>query len=641
MLGVLVTFLFALLCVPLGQRILGKRTAELDPAERFGLCGVIGLGACGVATLFLGLVSGGLKFNLILVVLVVNAALSWRSVKEFKLKLPKNIFAPFALFVLVLMALIGVLAPPNMMDWDSLAYHLAVPKLWLNQGSVGFVEAIHHSNFPFTADMLYVWGLQWGGSSGAKAFSLCWALYGCCALFGLARRWYPTDGGKSPWWAAIAFLACPVVLWESGTAYIDIPHGLACGLGILYFAESLTSKENQNWLLSGICLGLAMGTKHTGLQILGACVLVGMVAALVTKRQAERPWRGIGLAALLAIAIASPWYLKSIAYTGNPVYPFFYKQLGGKEWDTWRSEIYTREQKSFGVGTSPVNLGHAVLGLAYQPGRYVNPMQDQGRGFPTGGIGPVAFVVAFLWACSGQATRREKLVLATLGVSLLAWFVLSQQSRYLTAIVAPMAVLGVGAVARLRMGRILPFVIGAQAVYSAWMLAIMQTAEQLKVVTGAMTADEYQTQAVGFYAPAKAINELAGQVKVALYDELFGYFLDKPYMWANPGHSTLIPVEKSETGDDYADAMIELGFTHAYVNLQMMDSKARARWIEAMGLAGEGAAYSDGERAEVRSNPDLWWRVLFAEAVRSGRLKVVQTFPVGQQPRSVLFEFTR
>ncbi len=628
-----------------GNSVVSRKWPSLDPAEKLGVGGLLALGVSGLIGLLLGVVPHGLNWGLAVllgaatVVFAVNRKAGLPRIGEWK----THTIALVVSAVLAIPVVIGVLAPPSMLDWDSLAYHLAVPKLWLEQGRIGFVPGIHHSNFPFTAEMLYVWGLQLGHETGAKAFNLCWFLLGGITLFGLARRWYGGKGSTG-WWASLAFAGCPVVMWEAGTAYIDIPHGLFCGLAVLYAADALSEDSQRLWSLSGLCLGFAMGTKHTGLQTLGAILIVALVCQFLSlRRRSTEPGskpsvRGLALALILAVLVASPWYVKSVAYTGNPVYPFFYKQLGGKFWNEWRTQIYTQEQKSFGVGSSPIALGHAVLGLAYQPGRYVNPGQKEGKGFPTGAIGFAALLSGALWCASGRLKAKEKVVLAAVGVSLLAWFVLSQQSRYLVSIVVPLAVLTAGAIRNLKLGSIAVAAVGLQAAYTWWMTWKMQSTDQLPVVTGHVSRDDYLATHVPFYDPAQVINRLVGNVKVALYDEVFGYFLNKPYMWANPGHSTLIPYESCETGSQYADAMESLGFTHAYVNFQLIDPAFRERWVSAMGPR----PYSESERQAMRQDPNLWWRYLFAEAVRSGRLKPVAAFPEGSsQPRSALFEFAR
>src|SRR5947209_11224504 len=135
------------------------------------------------------------------------------------------------------------------------------------------------------------------------------------------------------------------------------------------------------------------------------------------------------------------------------------------------------------------------------------------------------------------------------------------------AVGVPLAVLLGGAVVRLRVGVLLAVVTAIQAGYTLWLCYSSLVERQLPVVLGKVSQEEYQAQYLPFYEPSKAINALGPQSKVALYDEVFGYLLDVPYMWANPGHSTEIPYDSMADGRDFVREMRRLGFTHLYVNL--------------------------------------------------------------------------
>jgi 4-amino-4-deoxy-L-arabinose transferase-like glycosyltransferase len=627
MLGVVVTALFSLLAALAGQTLIKKWSAGLDPAERLGLGGLVGLGAVGLATLLLGFIPGSLRGLGVGIAIVVGlsllVSLNKGALKQFKFAWPRGpqLLALAAVVFIGLLALVAVLAPSIATDWDTIAYHLAVPKLWIQQGQIGYVQGIHHSNFPGTMEMLFLWGLKWGGQSGAKAFSLMVYAFGCLALFGLARRWY---GGNAGWWAALGFAGIPVVAWESGTGYIDVAHGLYAGIGALYACEALR-KDSDNGkaalVLSGMCLGFALGTKYTGLQMLLAVVVVAATAALLQDgiKQAVRTKLTVGLVALV---IAAPWYVKTYAYTGNPVYPFFYSVLGGKDWDAWRAEVYTAEQKSFGVGSDLTKIGHAVLGLAYQPGRYTNPRQHEGGGFPTGAIGFAVLLAGVCAASCGRLRREERLVLAVVGLGFLMWFFLSQQSRYLTMLAVPLVVLGAAQVSRVRWGPVVAVGFAVQALATVFIVNKTQTQLQLQVVTGKVSQDEYLTQLLPFYGAAKRINALPQGSKVALYDEVFGFYLDVPYFWANPGHSMLIPYETLASGEDYAAAMRSLGFTHVYVNLALGDK----RFEEAL----DGTApYTAEEWDAMKGDLNLKWKLLVADAANKRLIADVAEVPGG------------
>jgi hypothetical protein len=645
MLGVLITLVFSIGAVGLGRWLLGRWTGDFDPAARLGLHGLAGLASLGLLTLPIGLLSKGLQWGILPIVALslVGLALFTRDLKGHPIWFVRPeggwALAPLVLGIALLFSLMGVLAPSDSNDWDSLAYHLAVPKMWLQQGQITFVSFIHHSNFPLTVDGLFIWGLTWGGQHGAKAFTWVFGLLTLLTLFGLARQRYDAKAG---WWAALAFGTIPVVVWLSGTAYIDVPNGAFAGLGILFTAWLIAEPEQRRFAwLAGIFLGFAAGSKYTGLQTIAACGAI-LLAFGLARRDVAGGFKNAVLVAGLAVLISAPWYVRNVVNTGNPVYPFFYSILGGKNWSPYNARIYSHEQQTFGAGRAapsaeqpdyarnpldPVRFGHAVLGLAYQPGRYINPGQIMGFGLPMGAMGVTTLAALLLWMFSGRMSRFEGAVVAAVGFSLLFWFVLSQQSRYIVALAVPLAVLFGGGTQRLRAGPGMAVLAGVQAVVSLYILHTHLVADQLQVVAGKVPAEEYQTRRVSFYGPSKFINEIAKGGKVALYDETFGYFLDVPYFWANPGHTTELGYEQMQTSADLVAALKRLGITHVYFTLSPVlrdDRNLGEQWLAATGLRGAQVAFPDEVRQRLMADPGSKWRILLADAIASGELIPLQ-----------------
>lgn len=627
MLGALITFAVCASLAFLGARAL--RSFELDPAARAGLGGLIALGALGTITLFIALLPGALSKLAYVVALlpVIGAVAVAARGKRLGIPRPTPVDWPFVAVLTLcgILGLLGVLAPATALEWDSLAYHLAVPKLWLEAGRAFYIPFIHHSNFPLIVDDLYLWGLQWGGQPGAKAFVFSAAALGALAIFGLARQVYGRNAG---WWAALAFATAPVVLWLSGTAYIDVPNGLYAGLGIVLAGLYCKEQKREYLWLAAVMLGFAAASKYTGLQTIFA-VGVTLFAAGIKRRQAGKYFASAASMAVLALALASPWYIKNVLWTGNPVYPFFYSKLGGQNWSEERAAVYSNEQQSFGVGRTEgrrdvKQLGHAVLGLAYQPGRYINPAQEHGAGLPIGAVGAAVLCAMTVWALSGKARSFELAALAAVGISLAMWFFLSQQSRYIIALAVPLSILLGGGVLRLKFGRALSWVAAAQAAYSIALVYGMVTRTQTKYDFGAESAEEYQSRRISFYDPSKAINERVPKTgKVALYDELFGYLLDVPYFWANPGHSSVIPYESMKNGRDYADAMRKLGFTHVYISITVLPPADSKEWLDAMGLAGPAIPMAPQRKAWYMGSFEKRYVPLVAEASAIGEMRPI------------------
>lgn len=631
MLAVLLTCVVALGWGGLAHRLLSRQLAPFDPAARVGLSVMLGLGFLGWITLPLGL-AGGLGFGGPLMVVGALAGLFlWKDqLPGLRFAMPKGaeLVCLGVLAFAGLFALFGVLAPSTSMDWDSIAYHLAVPKMWLQAGRIEPVSFIHHSNFPFLVDNLYVWGLWWGGQAGAKAFSLVYLAAGCLTLFGLGRQKY---GGIAGWLAAASFATIPVVLWESGTAYLDVAHGLYAGLG-----AALLFWSPRSALLGGLLLGCAVGSKYTGLQSAFAAAAVLLGAGMIAKERSVVKVAAVGALACLLVGI--PWYVKNAAWTGNPVFPFFYERFGGKNWDQFSADIYREEQKTFGVpsagvGEMALSLPHSVLGLAYQPGRYTNPnpklvvdgQQTSGaNGFPFGAVGFAVFAAGLFWLASGRLRAFEGQCLAWVGISLLAWVVLSQQSRYIVSLAPPLCLLLGGAFARLPAGRLLGAAAAIQAALSFYLLFQLIVKDQMRVAFGTEDAPAYAEARVPLLRNAEEVNRECKGGRVGLYDEVFGFYLDVPYYWANPGHSTELDYAGATTGADLAERMRGLGITHIYLSLSFQDQAFRDRWLSAMGLTEPKQPFTTDERNGLDSDLRTKWKRLLADAVNEGQLELVK-----------------
>lgn len=634
MVGALLTLLLCLACAGLVPVTWPGLISGLNRPAQVGLSGLIGLGLVGLITLPIGLIPGGLHWGQFVIFLVAIVGLFgltklFKKSEEPAEKFPLWLGAIWGLIVLI--ALVGALAPADTVEWDSLAYHLAVPKIWLQAGQIKFISFIHHSNFPFVVDNLYIWGLKWGGEVGAKLFSIGFLAYGLLAVYGIAEGLYGKLAGA---WASLAFAGTPLVLWMAGTAYVDLANGLFTGLGIVFAAKAIELAD-RTWLLrAGGLLGFAVGSKYTGLQTV---FIVGLTS-LILMRPFSAGFRTGATIAGIALLIGGGWYIKNVAWTGNPVYPFFYSKLGGKNWDDFSEKIYREEQQTFGAGRDangpeevfysnrpldPTRLGGSVLGLAYQPGRYINPNPTGGNGFTIGAFGFVGLSALLGWLFAARRTKFENGVILAVGISLLLWFALSQQVRYVLGLNVALSILAAG------LSRWSSWASGVQCAASIWLISgwslggPARFTQQLQVALGKTDRADYRRANVSFAKSAEWLNSESSVKKVALYDEVFGYLLDKDYFWANPGHTTELGYEGMKTGEELVAALKKQGITHVYINLGTtfgMDGAMIGRWLSAT----QDQPYSAEEEAKMAEDPRTNYKRLLADAIREGRM--VQVF---------------
>ncbi|MBS1704601.1 MAG: glycosyltransferase family 39 protein [Armatimonadetes bacterium] len=605
---------------------------DLDPAERFGLSILIAMGVFGWLLFLLQLI-----MPIGVWVYAPGLALLGFELFQNRAQLPKFKSTPLSLVFApgMLIGTVAALAPADVMEWDSLAYHLAVPKLWLEAGKAIYIPYIHHSNFPFAFEMLYSPALSIGSEPGAKIHTVLALFAGILTLFGLGRRIF---GGMAGWLTAAAFACCPLILWQAGTGYIDLPHGLYAGLGIVYAGHFLARKLPGYLQLSGLMLGLACSTKYTGLQFVFVAALVLAVAGVLRDRNGKLIGKSIAVV-VASLVMMSPWLIRNVINTGNPLYPFFYERLGGRNWTQWHADIYRNEQQTFGVGRTEngrdkLALGHAVLGLGYQPGRFINPNQEQGGGFPMGALGGAILGVGILGALFGKPERTVRFGLMCLLLIFLAWFVLSQQVRYMSAAI-PILALCAGSMAdRRKLAIGAAVLVGAQSLYSWVLLYQTQTQRQLPVALGAQSRDAFLAQTTPFAAIAHDIDTEAKGGKIALYEEVFGYYLNVPYIWANPGHSTLIDTTQMKTGAELVARLKELGITHVYLNMRLLAP------VERVSYASGSLAFTPDQVDHMMQDRNRQWLALLGDASRQGLFTAVKDWGGTSQrpPGSVLWK---
>jgi hypothetical protein len=380
----------ALLMVALGTGI-GVRLLQgltVARADRLILAAAVGLGVLSLVGLGLGVV-GLLRPWMLWLLTVVGLLLTsgplWRALTaawaDYAWK-PQGRFEKFlAIYcgIMLALAMLRALAPPT--AWDGLVYHLTGPKLYLETGHVSHPLDLPYLGFPQLMGMLFTWGMGLAGERAAAPIHWFYGALGAFALVVIGRRWL---SGAAGWLAAAVLLSAHSIVMLAGQPYVDLTLLLYATLAFWALGHFLWSgPQARQWLLlSGSLAGLALCTKYTALALPPALALALLVSRIRNWRSAIRDAFLLGIVALI---VWSPWLLKNLALTGNPIYPFFF---GGIYWDSYRAEWYDRP------GT----------GLAYtEPWRLLVAPWD-----------------ATIWSIEGAALKGFPSYAATIGPLLLA-----------------------------------------------------------------------------------------------------------------------------------------------------------------------------------------------------------------------------
>jgi len=295
----------------------------VNSAEHLAFSFFLGTGVVGLLVLLMGLL-GLLRGWAMLALLFVTLALTARDLPQLwqslvratqtalEAKLVTGIFT--GLFVLLVLR---TLTPPHVAD--ELIYHLPVPLQFVQAGRVFPSYDNSLGNMPFLVHMIYALFLLAGSDVAAKLFSLFLAVATAVLLYAFCCRYITRRAGVI---ALFAFFASGMIVELAITTRIDVSLAgmlFACTYAMINYL----STGSRAWLwLSAVFAGFSLGIKHTAAVWI---FLVGILYLVETIRSREsiRTVLQYGVIyTFLALAVASPWYIKNAIWFHNPIYPF-------------------------------------------------------------------------------------------------------------------------------------------------------------------------------------------------------------------------------------------------------------------------------------------------------------------------------
>ena len=549
-----------------------------------------GAAAWSLLWFFLGLI-GLYSTTTAVVALAVGlgaAVITGRRVKEAadESRVPERAAAVDKLLLLLAaipVALSGItaLAPP--IAKDTLLYHFAVPKYFIAQGGSGFIEGNIASYLSLGTEMHVVWSMLLGNivsprAGEAAAGAVIWLFFPIllAAVFGFARE---LDVSRR--WALVAVLmtaSVPTAYHVAASGYIDL--ALACYVTLAVFAliRWRHTLSNGSLLVMAIFLGAALSSKLTTLFVFAAFALVILLHARNAQARGGNAGRIIasGLAALmLAGVIAAPWYLRTWAATGSPLFPFYLNIWKGEApgWDVERSDLFQAMNAQYGGASK------SVVDYAATPWTVSTAAQPELFEYFDGVLGPV-FLFALpvlLWAIwrSEAFSDDLKVCAGIAAVVFVFWLFSSQQLRYLLPLVPIFAIAAAAAFGRYSVtdrsfattGTALLGVLAAAGILvsAAW---FMRTAP-LRAALGGESRDAYLARNLDHYPYYQLVNtELPADAKVWLINmRRDTYHLERPYFSDYLFEDVTLRnwLWQAATADELRTKAADAGFTHILV----------------------------------------------------------------------------
>ena len=311
------------------QRLAGRERAAFALAlglMAMGL-GTLGLGHAGMLHPWLFRALSGAAF-----LFVVPSLLSMRShlagqalvTKFLECTLFEKVLIVF-IFAQASAMLLASLAPP--IAADALAYHLAVPKIYIGRQAIVDLPNHKHAAQPFLMEMIFLWGMLLKGDVLAQLLNFAATCAAGASIYLLARRFFSRRVGII---ATAAFMLTPQLLSsvalmgaESAMAFLTILTFLALARWATLPDAATDRRARLSWLvlISLLCAGVA-GMKQSGAgHVLFIAPAVALIPLVMFRERLSRMLRYAALYAAITAVLGGGWYLRCYTMTGNPMHP--------------------------------------------------------------------------------------------------------------------------------------------------------------------------------------------------------------------------------------------------------------------------------------------------------------------------------
>jgi hypothetical protein len=311
--------------------------------------------------------------------------------------------------------------------------------------------------------------------------------------------------------------------------------------------------EDWSWLVVGALMaGFAASCKLTAAQLPAYLTLALLYVSITAKKGWAKTLIAASSFGAITLAMVVPWYLRSYALTGNPVYPFLPSIFGANPSNHEIQQILA----SYGKGRSTLDLVLSPWFLISQGGlsengQFLNPLPFL--------LAPIILVRAW----------RSQEVRAVLGVGIL-WFLLwlktAQIARYLVPIQPFAAILAADAVSLMLVSSLLRrrLAILSCVIFLGFssLTAVLYDFQFVRVVFGVDSRESYLSRTSWYY---DLYQEVAREVTRTL---------PKPYLLTDEGPTYYLSVAHNRLrnadfarGPDEVWAVLEAGhYTHVLIH---------------------------------------------------------------------------
>jgi len=265
-----------------------------------------------------------------------------------------------------------LMAPP--IGGDQTKYQLVFPRLFAEAHGLVDTPWSFWGNVQYLLNWLFTAAFVVEGDRLARLFHALFGILTALALYGFGRACFDAAVGLV---AAAVFFSAPITTTLMTQAWVDLGVVFYTLMALWAFVRWWGTGRGSELLLAAIMAGLAGATKPLGLAtalVLGLGIVWRLLGALCAEGGAEAGRshvfaasrflaNGVAFLALTGV-VASPCYLRNLANTGNPVYPFAYSLFGGRAWSAEAASYldqYYRTYRQTHASKRPAHRGERPL----------------------------------------------------------------------------------------------------------------------------------------------------------------------------------------------------------------------------------------------------------------------------------------
>jgi len=373
--------------------------------------------------------------------------------------------------------------------------------------------------------------------------------------------------------ALALYFSIPLVKRLSGIGLIDVALAFYAFAAVYAFNLWLEGHQTGWLIVAALLTGLAAGTKLTGAAF---PLILGFILLVVQATRRLSAFTTRLRQVLLFVAVVSlmlvPWYARTYIDTGNPIWPFLYNVLGGKNWDALGDEYHNHWLTFFNMDFTLKDFLFGPWYITGHPARF---------GDYLGGLGPL-FPIFLIFSILAVVAVKEKkyvprLLFAVCVLYYGLWFsLMTHQVRFLIPITPLFSLIGAFSFFWLwdRVPRLLRLAVATMVAYflivdSPFLIPPTRAffLDRASYVLGTRTREEFLDK-IDVMNVFRYINqELPNDALVLLLPyETRGYYLEREYIWGNPISQRIIKFEQFDSASELRQELEEMGVSHIVDN---------------------------------------------------------------------------